>query len=174
MTARLVLVALLAVALGCPSRPTDVTLGAYELTVPAAWKARRDDPTRGHVTLILAPEPATILCRLEVIEGAGGLGVEQADVFLTLARRDFPGGQERQVEVRTKVGLLHGFAVRDAVEARRTDVPDASDRSEVEVYAGVIGDDLVAAVAGGWSRGAEGREERSACIGAIRSLRRKR
>lgn len=157
---------------GCGSRATDVTLGKYVLTVPAAWKAKRDDAQRGHVTLVLAPEPATILCRLEVIEGAGALGVEQADVFLTLARRDFPGGHERQVELRTKTGHLHGFAVRQDVEARRADVPEARDRSEVEVYAGVIGGDLVAAVAGGWSRGAEGRAERKECLGAIRSLRR--
>ncbi len=160
---------------GCGSRATDVTVGEYALTVPAAWKAKRDDPQRGHLTLVLAPDPATILCRLEVIEGAGALGVEQADVFLTLARRDFPGGNERQVELRTKTGHLHGFAVREAVEARRTDVPGAGgDRSEVEVYAGVIGGDLVAAVVGGYQHGAEGRAERAACVGAIRSLRRAR
>jgi hypothetical protein len=164
----------LATAAACGLRATDVTIGKYVLTVPASWKAKRDDPQRGHLTLVLAPEPATILCRLEVIEGAGALGVEQADVFLTLARRDFPGGHERQVELRTKTGHLHGFAVREAVEARRADVPEARDRSEVEVYAGVIGGDLVAAVAGGWSRAGEGRAQRAACLGAIRSLRRAR
>lgn len=163
-------------AVGCEGRPTDVTVGKYAVTVPAVWKAKRDNPQRGHLTLVLAPEPATILCRLEVIEGAGALGVEQADVFLTLARRDFPGGDERQVELRTKVGHLHGFAVRESVEARQHDAPDrrAGDRSEIEVYAGVVGGDLIAAVAGGWARGAEGRDQRAACIGAIRSLRRAR
>lgn len=166
------LVAVLAAS--CGSRATDMTLGKYQLTVPPAWQAKRDDPERGHLTLVLAPEPATILCRFEVIEGAGALGVEQADVFLTLARRDFPGGDERAVELRTKIGHLHGFALRDAVEARRADVPGAQDRSEVEVYSGVVGGDLVAAVVGGYDRNQAGRAQRRTCIGAIRSLRRAR
>lgn len=170
-----VLALLVALAAGaCGGRATDMTLGGYSVTVPAAWNAKRDDPERGHLTLVMAPEPATILCRIEVIKGAGALGVEQADVFLTLARHDFPGGHERAVELRTKIGLMHGFAVRDAVQARRRDAPDDEGRSEVEVYSGVFGGDLVAAVAGGWARGREGREQRTACIGAVKSLRRAR
>lgn len=157
----------------CTARPTDVSVGRYELTVPGAWKAKRDDPERGHMTLVLAPEPATILCRLEVITGAGALGAEQADVFLTLARHDFPGGHERELDLRTKVGLLTGFGLSDAIQARRRDVPARGERSEVEVYAGVAGADLIAAVAGGWSSDAEGRAVHRACLGAVRSLRRK-
>ena len=167
-----VVVLLFGAVQGCSGRPTDVTLGRYELTVPAAWKAKRDDGERGHLTLVLAPEPATILCRVEVIVGAGALGAEQADVFLGLARRDFPGGHERQTELRTKVGVLHGFALREAVASHRRDVPAENERSEVEVYAAVAGGDLVAAVAGGWPATAEGRATRRACLGAIRSLRR--
>ena len=167
--------AVLVVALaGCSGRPTDVRLGRYELTVPAAWNAKQDEEGRGHLTLVLSPEPATILCRVEVISGAGALGADQADVFLAVARHDFPGGHERETEVRTKVGVLHGFAMREAVRARRRDVPAAGERSEVEVYAGVAGADLLAAVAGGWPATSEGRATHRACLGAIRSLRRRR
>ena len=165
---------LLAIALAaCPAEQTGLAIGRYVIDVPETWQARRDDSDEGHLALVLAPQPATLLCRVEVIEEAGRLGAEQADVFLTLARQDFPGSQERQKELRTKIGRLHGFSIQDALESRRGGDAGRRERSEVQVYAAVFGIDLVAAVAGGWSRDRAGRRERDACLRAIRSIRRR-
>ncbi|MBI2892839.1 MAG: hypothetical protein HYY06_04755 [Deltaproteobacteria bacterium] len=143
----------------------------YTVTVPVGWEARRAEEEPGHSTLVLVPPNRTLLCRLEVIRSDRELAASEVDAFLEMARQDFRGSRETPVRMRTPVAHLRGFAVREAVEAKSRIVGALSGESEIEVYAGIAGRELVAAIAGGWSRDPAGRHLRDECLRALKSLR---
>lgn len=153
------------------SRPTDVRFERYELTVPVGWEVRRMAEEPGHSTLVLVPQNRTVLCRLEVIRAEHDLAATDVDAFLEMARQDFRGSRETPVRLRTPVAHLRGFAVREAVKARSRIAGELSGESEIEVYAGIAGRELIAAIAGGWSRDPAGRRLRDECLHALKSLR---
>jgi hypothetical protein len=134
---------------------------------------RRTAEEDGHSTLVLVPEGKTLLCRLEVIHGQGLLADAEVEAFLEMARQDFRGANEQPAELGTKVGTLRGFAVRRAVKARSR-AGQGEGESEIQVYAGTVGRDLLAAIAGGWSKDPDGRKLAKQCLGALRSIRESR
>jgi hypothetical protein len=157
--------------LACEGRATDVRFERYTLTLAPGWEARRAPEERNHSALVLVPPGKTLLCRLELIHGDGELGSSDVDEFLAMARQDFRGSREQPVGLRTRAALLRGFAIRKSVAARAHSSGAQTGASEIEVYAGLRGRDLVAAIAGGWSRDPAGQHLRRQCLDAIRSMR---